>query len=367
MSVDIEAGGAAVTAGLAAKAIEGQGGSGDKGRSGTCANCGAALVGAYCHACGQTAHVHRSLWHMLEESLHGVLHFDSKSWRTLPLLIGRPGLLTRRYIDGQRVRYVSPLALFLFMVFLMFFVVSSITSSGTNSDEASPAERADAREQLVAVLDGARKKVAESTASLSNAADDAERIEAEQELEAARTEERTAAAVLSVFDKASSTSPAEATLITGEELKALTGWDFGTKASTVIEGFKENPELQLYKLKNTAYKFAFMLIPISLPFLWLMFFWKPNVTAYDHIVFSLYSLSFMSLLFIVMGLMSTTEFTNRFAGYLLLAPPLHMYVHLRGTYALSRFSALWRTFALLVSAGAVFILFLVLIATISYA
>src|SRR5439155_7755576 len=59
----------------------------------------------------QAAHLHRSLWHLGEELLHGLLHFDAKGWRTLPLLIGRPGLLTRRYIDGQRARYVSPLAL----------------------------------------------------------------------------------------------------------------------------------------------------------------------------------------------------------------------------------------------------------------
>ena len=163
MSVDIEAGGAAVTAGLAANAIEGQSASGNQGHTKSCANCGAQLVGPYCHACGQTAHVHRSLWHMVEESLHGVLHFDSKSWRTLPLLIARPGLLTRRYIEGQRVRYVSPLALFLFMIFLMFFVVSSITSSGADADavEASPAERADARAQLVAAVEAAKEDVAE--------------------------------------------------------------------------------------------------------------------------------------------------------------------------------------------------------------
>ena len=44
-----------------------------------------------------------------------------------------------------------------------------------------------------------------------------------------------------------------------------------------------NPDLALYKLKNTAYKFSFMLIPISLPFLWLMFFWKRGVAMYGSL------------------------------------------------------------------------------------
>ena len=90
-----------------------------------CLNCGTPLDGTYCHACGQRAHVHRSLWHLVEELLHGVTHFDAKGWRTLPLLVARPGLLTRRYIDGQRTRYVSPLALFLFSMFLFFLVMSA--------------------------------------------------------------------------------------------------------------------------------------------------------------------------------------------------------------------------------------------------
>ena len=128
MSEELEAAGALVTASAVAAQIDAARGpaghGGAKPGDGSCRNCGAALAGAYCHACGQSAHLHRSLLHLVEEVLHGVLHFDAKGWRTLPLLVARPGLLTRRYIDGQRMRYVSPLALFLFTVFLMFFAAS---------------------------------------------------------------------------------------------------------------------------------------------------------------------------------------------------------------------------------------------------
>ena len=34
-----------------------------------------------------------------------------KIWRTLPMLAWRPGELTRRYIEGERARFVSPMAL----------------------------------------------------------------------------------------------------------------------------------------------------------------------------------------------------------------------------------------------------------------
>ena len=53
-------------------------------------------------------------------SISGALNFEGKIFKTLPLLAWRPGNLTRRYIDGERARFVSPLALFLFSVFLLF-------------------------------------------------------------------------------------------------------------------------------------------------------------------------------------------------------------------------------------------------------
>lgn len=109
-----------------------------------------------------------------------------------------------------------------------------------------------------------------------------------------------------------------------------------------------NPELLLYKMQNTAYKFSWLLIPISLPFLWMLFFWKRGVAMYDHAIFSLYSLSFMSLLFIAVSLMiKFTTWEALIAPIILIAPPLHMFFHLRGTYRLSNFSALWRMVALL--------------------
>src|SRR4051794_25578642 len=121
----IEAVGDAVTGGLVARAIEPAAGENERAGDGLCLNCGTALPGPHCHQCGQPAHVHRTIaawWHDLA---HGVLHLDGKIWRTLPLLAWRPGELTRRYIAGERAKFVSPLALFLFSVFLMFAVVSA--------------------------------------------------------------------------------------------------------------------------------------------------------------------------------------------------------------------------------------------------
>lgn len=94
-----------------------------------CRNCGATLTGAYCSSCGQAAHLHRSLVSLGHDILHGVFHFEGKIWRTIPELIFHPGRLTRRYIDGERAKFVSPMALYLFTVFLMFAVFSFTSSA----------------------------------------------------------------------------------------------------------------------------------------------------------------------------------------------------------------------------------------------
>jgi hypothetical protein len=104
-----------------------------------------------------------------------------------------------------------------------------------------------------------------------------------------------------------------------------------------------------------------LLIPISLPFVWLMFFWKRGVTMYDHAVFVLYSLCFMSLLFAVMVPLSKLNLDWLVVLLLFFAPPLHMFVQLRGTYSLGKWGALWRTFMLLVVANIVICVFIALV------
>jgi hypothetical protein len=123
----------------------------------------------------------------------------------------------------------------------------------------------------------------------------------------------------------------------------------------------DNPELTIYKLKNTAYKYSFMLVPISLPFLWLMFFWRRGIAMYDHAVFVLYSLSFMSLLFVALMGLGALHASTVIPWLASVAPPLHMAAQLRETYRLGRWGTVWRTLVLLVVSAVVFALFLLLI------
>ena len=90
------------------------------------------------------------------------------------------------------------------------------------------------------------------------------------------------------------------------------------------------------------------LTPISVPFVWLLFPFSRRFKVYDHTVFVTYSLCFMLLLLIAGTLVGLVSMT--IAGLAWFLPPIHMYRQLRGTYGVSPWGAIWRTFALTIFA-----------------
>lgn len=305
-----------------------------------CKNCGAELTGAYCQACGQKGHVHRTISAFMHDLLHGALHFEGKLWRTLPMLVLRPGQLTRRYIDGERARFVSPMALFLFTVFAMFAIFQMIgltTPTTLNTNDAMIS-------QMESTAESIRENVEDQEERLAGMdADDPDRAAAEAELAESRQ-------TLEGIEQGQSYLDAR---YEGGNFN-LTGID--AIDSGIIEKWQENPGLMLYKLQANSYKFSWLLIPLSIPFVWITFAWRRRFKAYDHAIFVTYSLSFMTLLFIVMSIMTqfgAVGWTIFGLGFLI--PPIHLYKQLRHGYELSRFSAFWR---LLVISGFIWVVLL---------
>lgn len=314
-------------AGRAVEPVEGEGASKRiEYPAETCANCGASVTTTYCPQCGQKRKVHRSLAAIGHDLIHGVLHLDGKFWKTLPLLVFKPGKLTRRYINGERAKFVSPMAMFLFSVFAMFaiFQMAGISAPSdinaeTNLNESTELMRSEAE-----------KAVEERQTRLeAMAADDPERSQLEGELE-----------------------QLEESLKGIEEVEKLTFNVNGNSGYNPIgvelidsigKKWNDNPGLMLYKLQSNAYKFSWLLIPLSIPFMWAIFAWKRRFKAYDHAIFVTYSLAFMSLLFIAASVLGVAGAPPPFIVFpLLIIPPLHIYKHLRHTYEISRFSTLWR-------------------------
>ncbi len=85
--------------------------------SAICPSCGAPQRDRFCSTCGEKRITTRdySVAHFAEHALETFTHFDFRSLRALKLLVLRPGLLTREYLDGRRKRYVGPVQLFVIM------------------------------------------------------------------------------------------------------------------------------------------------------------------------------------------------------------------------------------------------------------
>jgi hypothetical protein len=343
MAGEMEAIGGIVDGVMVARAVEphaGEGGGHDAHGSGTCLNCGTKLIGSHCHCCGQNAHVHRTVGAIGHEIAHGVFHFEGKIWRTLPMLALRPGELTRRYVAGERARFVSPMAVFLFSVFLLFAVVAQLP--GWHMGDTSWINEARVEDARAAVAKQ-RDRAAEQVKDLDNDLAEARTATTPDPARIARlTEKRTEAMqAQATLSRTEQMLPDTVKEETGAHSKS--GW-----LNAKLQHAKENPQLMLYKIKSSAYKFSWLLIPLSLPFLWLLFPLRRGVGMYDHAVFATYSLSFMSLLAItlaVLGAVGTPSGVLVFAW--LLIPPFHIYKQLKGAYSLSRVGALWRTVWLL--------------------
>ena len=336
---------------MISRAVESHAGEGDRhAHEDACLNCGVALTGAYCSACGQRWHVHRTIAAFFHDIAHGVFHFEGKIWHTLPLLAWRPGVLTRRYIDGQRARFVSPMALFLFSVFLMFAALHSIP----NLDELGNAGDFKIETSMKEELPKARAELARHRAERGAAIAahrptdkiDAQIAEASENIRVI-TDMQTEG-IGPAMAAAAARGKAEAAA-RGDPAAADDG--FTTSLPFLKQAWnraRANPDLALLKVQGSAYKFSWLLIPLSVPFLWLLFPFSRRFALYDHAVFVTYSLAAMSLvvcLLTVGGAIGLPTVLIAFA--VMLYPPFHMYRQLRGTYALSRVGAAWRTIALL--------------------
>lgn len=318
----------------------------------TCPDCGSPAEGHFCSACGQELHVHRTLFHLGHELLHGVMHFDGRFWRTLPLLVKNPGRLTREWIAGRRTRYVSPLAMFLCTLFVMFMALSFAPYPDRMDVQVQLPDQIELQRGLVSV---AQTNLSEGRAAVAAAEPGKPVLDSDGdainivELEQKVTERQ--ARLTKLEDEAKNGRADGLKPSSWQAQLADLKFDDANKKNSLSASVAKklkNPDLALYKLQQTTYKFAFLLVPFSVPFMALLFLWRRKVTLYDHSVFVLYSLTFMSLLLMV-AVVAGTLITGSGAYIVALCSliiPVHIFAQLKGSYGLGIWGALWRTMVL---------------------
>lgn len=113
--------------------------------SGNCPNCESPLGGRYCAQCGQKIDSSRPTFgHFFSETIESLTHADSRLWKTLWLLLSKPGFLTKEFFEGRRSRYLPPIRLYIVLSVAFFLILALSPDQATvesNQSAALTAER----------------------------------------------------------------------------------------------------------------------------------------------------------------------------------------------------------------------------------
>ncbi len=108
-----------------------------------CLNCGHALTPErlnFCPACGQDTNIKPPTLREFAQQFGGsYIAVEGALWRSLRLVLFKPGVLTREYLAGRRRQYVLPLRLYLtvsMLVLLLFQVVAVVDVRGLEASLA---------------------------------------------------------------------------------------------------------------------------------------------------------------------------------------------------------------------------------------
>ncbi|MES2177740.1 MAG: DUF3667 domain-containing protein [Gemmatimonadota bacterium] len=133
--------------------------------SNPCLNCGTNIQLAYCPECGQREiDPDPTLREFLHELAEEFLHWDGKLVTTFRTLLTKPGVLTMEYLGGRRVRYISPLRVYLTCSVLFFFLAAIAPARVVLDKFGQPVEQG-----LVQISQSTQKELAEIDSAAAKA------------------------------------------------------------------------------------------------------------------------------------------------------------------------------------------------------
>lgn len=216
-----------------------------------CPNCGSKAEKNYCSECGQETHLHNdTFFGLIGHFIGHYFHYDSKFWQTLRALWFSPGKLTIAYWNKQRMRYIPPISLYIFVSAVFFICLSFSVKYAT--DDTSAADKKAVQEKM----DEARMNVrpAQQIAGIDSAKD-------------------------------STVMRHNVSL----KRKKISLWltSTGNKLDALGSDPDSNKEI-INELVHTFSKVFFFLIPMLAFMLWILFFRRREILFVQHAIFSLH-------------------------------------------------------------------------------
>jgi hypothetical protein len=284
-----------------------------------CQNCGEALLGEHCYACGQPVKgLVRHFSSIIGDFLDSVFELDSRTLRTLGPLLFKPGDLSNEYFEGRRVRYVSPVRLMVFTSIVAFFAAQLTFDIGGANGEATASTRgiggatsteevirnrdevlAELRRELAKLEEGPRSRVLRATlesaqrkviASAERRRTEIERALAEGRPVTPRVENQISFGPDGPWNR--DTNP----LIVEELPPAANEWlnDIIARGQKNIARVQEDPNLLKDAVLSVLPSTLFVLLPLFAVLLKLAYLFKRRLYM-EHLIVALHSHSFLSM------------------------------------------------------------------------
>ncbi len=335
-----------------------------------CENCGTIVTERYCTRCGQLASdFHRPFFSLVTSSVADVFALDGRLWRTLPMLVFRPGRLTRNYLDGKRARYVPPFRMFLLASVIFFLTVFTLgdrlgwykdwkfaPSLGTGFEVNMGVRTAD--DQPPPAPDPEVNPAAPDTPTIETlrerlqnvALSDAERQEIEQQIQD----------ITSRIDLSGLLTPdgkvdrvALRRIVEERTGPGATSGEIEVayRAAEHAAVVYENQDRFANRLREWAPRFSLLFMPILTLTLAMLHAWRRKVFVYDHAIAALHFQTFVYILLTILILLGALAHVA--VGTLVwvgsLSVVAYLYRLLRVAYGSGRFMSVLRTFILLIS------------------
>ncbi|HEY8570756.1 DUF3667 domain-containing protein [Microbulbifer sp.] len=295
-----------------------------------CGNCGELLLGPHCHACGQPEKsLVRQFPELIGDFFGTVFGLDSRIARTLGPLLVNPGFLTSEYFAGRRVRYVSPVRLFVFLCLTAFFAAklssdwrTDVSIGQVGADVTSPdvdlnsvehdITSATTVEEVLRLRDQAIKDIAEISAESGEVPGVTGLLSGVEQIVRQRAAQRIAQldpAAVAGPDEEEPQQITESQKITAPQIEgapeAVNAWFVrqSAKLTLNISRIAKDPNLLKDALFSAIPSTLFVMLPFFALFLSLLYVFKRRLYM-EHLIVALHSHAFLSLALLLMVLMS---------------------------------------------------------------
>ena len=312
------------------------------GEARRCLNCGTVVSGKHCAQCGQSSDMHvLSMKEVAGDVTHSLLHLDSRVWRTLKLLVRRPGELTREFIAGRHQIFIPPFRLYL-AISIFYFAMQALLpdSDSITLSDTPPAGKVVAPATVGGAGDAAKPAADEKAAAAQAAARLPQELRKELEAEGV-------------------TSKGGPSILSGEDcnIRIMDGGgntEFEKSLSRACKQMKaDNGKRFAEHFTATAPKLMFVFLPLMAGVA-LLFYWRPRRLYAEHLVLFLHNHAFTFLLLGVTAIMTKASDLHfplagvlGFAAFLLWCYlPYYVFRSMRVVYGEGRFKTTLKFLAL---------------------